>query len=285
MKKETPIETMFTDEFREYRKEHREREYLLIDVRQEQEYRAEHIPGAKLIPLPEIEGRLGELDPGKELVFYCHSGKRSLAAATLVRDSGLKPLRLFNLQGGISAWDGAALPDIPMIGTMDQNLGYEETLYQAINMEKGALLLYRGLIERYPDAPLTPSLRNLEGMEEQHAKAVFELLDRNTGIREQISFEDLFASMPGDIVEGGKTLQFWLDRFSVSEFDGSQCMLIAETALELELAAYDLYRSLADRAQTLEEQRDFLILAEQEKGHVRILSRVFKDCLPEEFEE
>ncbi len=163
MKKETPIETMFTDEFREYRKEHREREYLLIDVRQEQEYRAEHIPGAKLIPLPEIEGRLGELDPGKELVFYCHSGKRSLAAATLVRDSGLTPLRLFNLQGGISAWDGAALPDIPMIGTMDQNLGYEETLYQAINMEKGALLLYRGLIERYPDAPLTPSLRNLEG--------------------------------------------------------------------------------------------------------------------------
>lgn len=285
MNAETPIEIMFVDQFKEYRKTHRERDYLLIDVRQEQEYRAEHIPGALLIPLPEIEQRLGEIDTDKELLFYCHSGRRSMAAATLVRDSGLAPRRLVNLQGGFAAWDGAALPDMPMIGGMDLNLSYEDSLYQAMNMEKGALLLYRGLIERYPDAPLTPSLRNLEGMEKQHARAVFELLDRATGIKKEVHFDDLFASMPGDIVEGGKTLAFWLDHLSVNEFDGTQCMLIAETALDLELAAYDLYRNLADRAQTLEEQKDFLILAEQEKGHVRILSRVFRACLPEDFEE
>ncbi|HKK33466.1 MAG TPA: rhodanese-like domain-containing protein [Desulfomicrobiaceae bacterium] len=285
MHQEMPIETMFADEFKTYRSTHREREYLLVDVRQESEYRQEHIPGAMLIPLSEIEQRLGELSPDKDLLFYCRSGQRSQAAATLVRDSGMKPARLVNLRGGITAWDGAVLSDIPRIGIMEHTLGYEETLYQAMNMEKGAFLLYRGLSVHFPDAQPGPALRNLEEMEERHAEAVFEMLDRATGIKEQIRFDDLFASLPGDIVEGGRTFDFWLDHLSASEFDDSRCLLLAETALGLELAAYDLYRTLADRAQTLREQRDFLVLAEQEKGHVRILSKVFRDCLPEEFEE
>jgi rhodanese-related sulfurtransferase/rubrerythrin len=284
MSEETPIETMFADEFRDYRASRREREYVLIDVRQEQEYRTNHIPGARLIPLPEIEQRIGELDPDKELLLYCHSGNRSRAAAMLVRDSGLAPRRLINLQGGISAWDGAVLPDMPSIGSLKHNLGYEETLYQALNMEKGAFLLYHGLKERFPDAPLTAALANLERMEKRHARAVFSLFVRAAGLPEEVGFEAMFASLPGDIVEGGKPLQIWVDRFSGGELSGEKCLALAETALGIELAAYDLYRSLADRAQTLPEQRDFLVLAEQEKGHVRVLSRMFKECLPEGFD-
>jgi rhodanese-related sulfurtransferase len=45
-------------------------EYNLVDVRQPAEYEKEHLPGARLIPLAELESRLGELDPAKLTVVY-----------------------------------------------------------------------------------------------------------------------------------------------------------------------------------------------------------------------
>jgi hypothetical protein len=42
----------------------------VLDVRQPSEYEKSHIPGAKLIPLPELNDRIGEIDPGKPTVVY-----------------------------------------------------------------------------------------------------------------------------------------------------------------------------------------------------------------------
>jgi rhodanese-related sulfurtransferase len=44
--------------------------FTLLDVRQPGEYESEHIPGAKLIPLPELDKRLNELDPNKPTIVY-----------------------------------------------------------------------------------------------------------------------------------------------------------------------------------------------------------------------
>ncbi|GAB4485387.1 MAG: hypothetical protein OHK006_11390 [Thermodesulfovibrionales bacterium] len=44
--------------------------YNLVDVRQPREYETGHIPGAKLIPLGELPGRLSELDKNKPTVLY-----------------------------------------------------------------------------------------------------------------------------------------------------------------------------------------------------------------------
>jgi len=44
--------------------------FTLLDVRQPSEYEAGHIPGAKLIPLPNLTERLSELDPGKTTIVY-----------------------------------------------------------------------------------------------------------------------------------------------------------------------------------------------------------------------
>lgn len=57
-------------ELKEYRQEHQEDSYTLLDVRQPGEYEKEHLPGALLIPLPQLEGRLGELDPEKSTIAY-----------------------------------------------------------------------------------------------------------------------------------------------------------------------------------------------------------------------
>ena len=66
----TPVENLTADEARAYMAEHREGTYTLLDVRQPKEYEKAHIPGTKLVPLPELMDRIGELDPDKPVIVY-----------------------------------------------------------------------------------------------------------------------------------------------------------------------------------------------------------------------
>lgn len=75
--------------------------HIILDVRYEEEYDDGHIPDVQLIPLPELRGRLGELDPKAEYITCCHSGKRSAVAAMLLRQSGFKAV---SLQNGTRDW-------------------------------------------------------------------------------------------------------------------------------------------------------------------------------------
>ena len=65
-----PVNSLEAEEARTYMKEHRQGTYTLLDVRQPTEYENAHLPGAKLIPLPDLTQRIGELDPGKPLIVY-----------------------------------------------------------------------------------------------------------------------------------------------------------------------------------------------------------------------
>jgi len=76
----------------------------LIDVREPDEYNSGYIPGAKNIPLSQIEQRLGEISKDREVLLYCRSGMRSKSAAQLLIKNGYT--RLAHLQGGISSWGG-----------------------------------------------------------------------------------------------------------------------------------------------------------------------------------
>ncbi len=78
---------------------------LFIDVRQPEEYRAAHIPGALLIPLGELEQRLAEVPRDRDVVVVCRSGGRSTRACGLLSGHGYERIR--NLQGGMLAWRGA----------------------------------------------------------------------------------------------------------------------------------------------------------------------------------
>ena len=74
----------------------------LIDVREPREFAAGHLPGARNIPLGELEWRLAELPGGAMPVFVCRSGGRSLMACALALRSG--SARAANLEGGLLAW-------------------------------------------------------------------------------------------------------------------------------------------------------------------------------------
>ena len=89
-----------------------EEDFQLIDVRQPDEYAFAKIEGAKLIPLGEILGRMGELNPEKEVVIHCKMGGRSARAIEALRAAGYSgPLK--NLRGGITAWSNEVDPKVP----------------------------------------------------------------------------------------------------------------------------------------------------------------------------
>ena len=64
------IPTMTADEVRRFLSEKQPDEYNLVDVRQPVEYEKDHIPGAKLIPMAELQQRMDEIDPNKPTVVY-----------------------------------------------------------------------------------------------------------------------------------------------------------------------------------------------------------------------
>ena len=65
-----PVGSMDTEEARAYIGKHEEGTFTLLDVRQPGEYEKARIPGAKLIPLPELSNRLAELDREKPTLVY-----------------------------------------------------------------------------------------------------------------------------------------------------------------------------------------------------------------------
>jgi len=73
----------------------------LLDVRYEDEYEMEYIPGCTLIPLLELRERVSELDEKTDYVVYCHSGRRSCVAAMILRQHRLHAV---SLNGGIRDW-------------------------------------------------------------------------------------------------------------------------------------------------------------------------------------
>jgi molybdopterin/thiamine biosynthesis adenylyltransferase/rhodanese-related sulfurtransferase len=75
----------------------------ILDVRQPEEEVEGTIPGAHLIPLATLPGRLDELPADREIVVHCRSGGRSGRAVKLLREAGYS--RAVNVAGGINAWN------------------------------------------------------------------------------------------------------------------------------------------------------------------------------------
>jgi len=85
-------------------------EAVVIDARNKGEFDKGHLSGAILIPLPDIKEHPEKLDKYKDksLVIYCQSGARSSEACQHLSKQGFD--NVFNLDGGILAWQDANLP-------------------------------------------------------------------------------------------------------------------------------------------------------------------------------
>ncbi|RFP60057.1 MAG: molybdopterin-synthase adenylyltransferase MoeB [Limnothrix sp. CACIAM 69d] len=90
-------------------------DFLLLDVRNPNEFEIGRIPGSVLVPLPDIEsgngvGKVKDLLKGRKLVVHCKMGGRSAKALGILQKSGIDGI---NVKGGINAWSQEVDPSVP----------------------------------------------------------------------------------------------------------------------------------------------------------------------------
>ncbi len=90
-------------------------DFVLLDVRNPNEYEIAKIPGSVLVPLPDIEQGAGvtkvkELINGHRLIAHCKMGGRSAKALGILKENGIEGT---NLKGGITAWSQEIDSSVP----------------------------------------------------------------------------------------------------------------------------------------------------------------------------
>lgn len=80
----------------------------ILDVRTAEEHGSHRLSDATLLPVQELEQRLGELDKSTNWLVHCEHGRRSLFACEILASAGFD--RIANLRGGIAYWAECGLP-------------------------------------------------------------------------------------------------------------------------------------------------------------------------------
>lgn len=95
----TGVKSITTKELKE---ELGKKEKQYIDVRTPSEYKGNHIPGFKNIPLHQLESKVSQLSKHKETYVICQSGMRSVQASKSLKKLGFE--HVVNVKGGMNGW-------------------------------------------------------------------------------------------------------------------------------------------------------------------------------------
>jgi len=181
---------------------------------------------------------------------------------------------VFNMSGGILAWNGHLLPAVPNLKAFDLSGDEKAILHRAMDLERGADRFYTALRDRFQPQPWAESLDALAGAEESHARLIY--THWAALVSEPPPFALLYASLTGDIVEGGYSCEALLTML-VQQVEPT-CRSVLEMALTVEYAAYDLSRNLAHRFQDGPLAAVFNSIAEAEKQHMHLVAQALAHC-------
>jgi rhodanese-related sulfurtransferase/rubrerythrin len=265
------VAVLSPDDARARMSRNQEGAYTILDVRQEWEYEEGHIPGARLIPLPELTDRLDELDPGKETFVYCARGGRSHAASTLL--AGLGFTSIHDIQGGFMAWQGqyAVGPETQGLLNLRGDETPEQVLKLAYRMEGALEEVYTALAAETESPDISRILTRLAAFEAGHQQKIFTIYQTiDLSAKSIVAFERELET--GDEVEGAIPTWQFLEEHR-KQFETAQGAI--ETAMSLEAQAQDLYLRCSHRADKDETRRLLLEMAEDEKSHLRELGAIF----------
>ncbi len=270
----TPVGSMGAEEAKAYMARHREGEYTLLDVRQPGEYQESHLPGARLIPLPQLSDTYQALDPEKPTLVHCAVGGRSRVAAQMLSGWGFK--EVYNLAGGIKAFQGhkATGPQELNLGLVRGDESPEQIITLAYGMEKALQFFYETLQQQSQDRDLQDLFGKLAQVEVRHEQRLWEAYGRVApGGQDLATFE---TSILPNTLEGG---------FNAKEFlETNQSHLqtapeVLDLAMMLETQALDLYLRFADRCEQPQTKEVLYSLAGEEKAHLASLGRLLEEKL------
>lgn len=257
------IPSWSVEQARAWLAEHDLEDVNLVDVRSPAEFEEGHIPGALLLPVSELQWRLGEIDGDKPTLVYCRSGARGAAATSVLLANGFEDV--YNITGGIMAWRGQVVDGLP-----DEGLAWfrsantlAELIVEAWGMEDGALRFYTAAAAQVDDL-CSPLFSELAEAEDHHKAALVNLYRRLVGEPAADQFRD---DVEPERMEGGVRLKAVLDWMP-----GRDSFAVLELALALETTAYDRYVQLERLVKDEDTKRIFRTLAAGEKTHLDQIS-------------
>lgn len=263
------IDIMSVDEARKWLAGQKEGEFILLDVRQPEEYRSGHLPGAEFIPLPELLERMKELDPAKPLLVYCRRGNRSRSAAALL--SSEEFVRVYSLQGGIMAWE-------EQVATGDYREGMsllegretaEELISLAWALEEGSRAFYERASELSSDKEAKDLFNALMEAEAKHKTNILEAYGFIIGKSDMV--DPVKRDTLRGVMEGGVQVE------DVTTFLNEQNRTlqdILEVSMQVETNALDLYIKMFREIVNENVRKVFSSLIEEEKRHLSRLGRL-----------
>lgn len=268
----TPVTSITAAQAQEWTETKSSEELTTLDVRQPNEYRAGHIPGAKLIPLPDLNQRLGEIDSDKPVMVYCAIGGRSRVAAQMLAGIGFK--RVYNLSGGFKAWKSKAA-----IGPEDQGLelftGTEnlpEILVVSYSLETGLRDFYLSMIPKVQSDTAKDLFQKLSDIEVKHQKRIFNEYLKISGKSE--TREEFETTIVSQAVEGGLTTEEYITLFQP---DWDSVIDIIELAMSIEAQALDLYQRAAERSREPRTRQVLTQIADEERSHLAQLGKLIEE--------
>ena len=263
------IEGLSVEKAKEWVAGKKETEFILLDVRQPEEYRTGHIPGAVFIPLPDLIDKTGEIDPAKAVLVYCRSGNRSRAAAAFLLSEGFP--EVYSMDGGITAWNGHVAT-----GSYDEGLFLlkgretaEELMSLALALEEGSRTFYTVAAELTPDTEAKTVLTIIAEAEAKHKTNILQAYRIVTG---KDLAEDFINKEPlREVMEGGVRIE---DAVGYIKDRGNALLDILEVSMQFETNSLDLYIKMFRQIEDISAKNIFSGLIEEEKLHLSRLGKL-----------
>lgn len=243
-------------------------EFLLLDVRQPEEYEAGHVPGAKLIPLGELEARKKELDQRKKIITYCRSGHRSMAAAIALCGLGFKGIH--HMDGGILNWPYETIPGMPeeKPELIAETANVKDILMLAIKLEKGSRDFYMAARDKVGSPQMKEVFQTLANAEDKHIQMLYQRAISLLGEGALPPVEKLKRELKVEHMEGGVEVSPALARVEEKIADEMEAL---EIALEKEYMAYDFYKRASAVIENPDAKTLLNELAVEEREHANVL--------------
>jgi rhodanese-related sulfurtransferase/rubrerythrin len=262
------IKTLAPDEVQALLDKDKKGEFLLLDVRQPEEYEAGHIPGAMLIPLGELEARQEELEQDKKIITYCRSGHRSMAAAIALCELGFKDVH--HLEGGILNWLYETISGIPEVRPelVTEAADVKDILILAIKLEKGSRNFYLAAKEKSASSQAKEKFQMLADAEDGHMRRLWERAIILLGKGALPPLEKLKQELKVEYIEGAIEVSPALARVDEKFSDEMEAL---EIALEKEYMSYDFYKRTSALVEDPGAKTLLHELALEERNHADIL--------------
>jgi sulfur-carrier protein adenylyltransferase/sulfurtransferase len=274
------VQTLYSDEVQNFIREHSEGEYVLLDVRQPGEYEMEHLPGARLIPLPQLADSIEDLDAAKPIIVYCAVGGRSRMATRLLANLGFR--EVFHLQGGIQAWENrtATGPREFHLDFIKGDESPEEIIRLAYRMEEGLKKFHEAFHAKTDDAALRALLTRLIKAEESHEKSLLALRSIDLSAQASPNLEvlpDQILEFPGNgshLMEGGIDMDAFMKQNQAYLKDVPGYL---DVAMMIETQAFDLYLRMATDSRNVLTRKILYRIGNEEKAHLELLGEYLND--------